>query len=640
MNKIGILIALFLSLQVQAQKRILELFSLKDNPSIHEVNDAYKEESAVVIEDYRAVNINYRLNAIEDYQVNTVHRIIHINDDMGVKLNNKISISISKNQEIIRLKVRAISPDGKVNWFDERNLKEVESIGNRKTKKLAVEGLEVGGELEFLYSIKSPIKPYERIYFESLFPVQKLKFELFEKNIAHSAASYNGLPPVRQVNGNLICEDYNVEPIAKETKSSFRSKLKHIDYKVEKYGDKYNVITWESIAKDILDRYQTKSMRINTFLKTLELGGLSEEKQVFKIEDYIKKNIVIESSTEESYENLPLIQKKKIANYQGIVKLYLKCFQQLRIPISLVFPTSRYDGKIDEEYSHTLDLDWPILYFPNLDKYVTPDDLALRLGMPEAKYGKSRGLNVKTTNSTALMSLAYDTNEFVSLPMLEAKYNTSQKIFNIALKEDNSLVYVDYVNKSRGYIGCYNRYKNAFKTKKDIEPESIIFGLDVLELETLEFQNSESFHSMNPSKSFVTKAIFKSNTLVENMDDELFVHLGKLLGSQSKVYGEGERAHDVVLAYPKLKESKINLTIPEGYHCTNLDKLKKHVYFTHDKNAIYFDANYTLNDQQLQIVIKEGYNTILIKKEHYKDYKEVINSVADINAFVLVLEKL
>jgi len=640
MNKIGILVAMFLSVQLYAQKRILELFSLKENPSIHEVNEAYKNESVVVIEDYRAININYRLKSIEDYQVNTFHKIIHINDDLGVEYCNELLIHLLNGQELIRLELRAISPEGKVNWFDDRNLKETGSKGGRRTKKLAVEGLEVGGELEILYSLKSSIRPYERLYFESLYPIQKLKFELFEKNIAHSAASYNGLPPVKQVNGNLICEDYNVEPITRETKSSFRSKLKYIDYKIEKYGEEYNLITWKSISEDILEHFQTKSMRINTFLKTLDLEELSEEEKVFKIEDYIKKNIVIEKSKEESYENIVLIQKNKLANYEGVVKLYLKCFQKLRIPVHLVLAASRYDGRIDEDYPHTLDLEMPILYFPNLDKYLTPDDFALRLGMPEAKYGKSRGLKVKTKNSSALMSLEYDTNEFVSLPMLEARYNTSQKIFNISLKEDNSLVYVDYLNKSRGYIGCSKRYKNAFLSKEDAKPESIIYGLDVLDLETLEFQNSESFNSMNPSKPFITKSIFKSSTLVENMEDELFIHLGKLLGSKSKVYGKEKRAHDIVLKYPELKESKFNFTIPEGYRCTNLDKLKKHVYFTHNKtNSIYFDVNYTLKNQQLQIVIKEGYNTILIKKEQYEDYKAVVNSVADFNAFVLVLEK-
>lgn len=640
MNKIGLVLAVLLfNVNGYAQKRILELFSLEEHPKIHKVNEEYKEESAVIIDDYRAVNINYRLESISDYQVNTIHRIIHLNDDIGIEDYNEISIPLKAKEELIRIEVRSISPEGKVNVFDSKNLKTVVK-GNKTIKKLAVEGLEVGGELELLYSVKSYIKGYGRVYCESLYPIQKLKFELFEKNVVHSAASYNGLAPVKERNGNLICEDYNIEPITRETKSSFRSKIKHIDYKIEKYGDRYDVITWETLSIDILEQFQTMSMRINSFLKALNLKELTEEEQVFKIEDYIKKNIVIEYNKDESYEDIALIQKNKLANYDGISKLYLKCFQKLNIPVHLVLGTSRYKGNIDEHYPHTMDMEFPLFYFPNLKKYVNPYNLALRLGMPDAEYGKSRALQVKTKHSIGESFLDYDTCTFITLPILEAKYNTSQKTFQLELTEDNTIVNIDYTNKSRGYKAIKNRnyIKNAMEG--DVFTEKLIYGIEDLNIDSLSFENETSYHSTKPSTPFIIKSKCTSETLVENMEDEIFVHLGKLVGSPSKVYGEGTRAHDVVLEYPKILANKINITIPEGYTCANLDELKKHIYFMHNKtNAIYFNLKYKLEDGQLKINMQEGYNTILIQKENYEDYKTVINASADFNAFVLVLEK-
>ncbi len=639
MNRIGIIIAVMFSLNIHAQKRILELFSLKDNPSIHTVKEKYKEESAVVIKDYRAVNINYRLQSISDYQVNTVHKIIHLNDDIGVENYNEISIPLRKTEELIRIEVRSISPDGRVNVFDDRNLKEVVK-GDRTIKKLAVEGLEVGGELEFLYSVKSHIKAYGREYFGSLYPIEHLKFELFEKNVVHSAASYNGLVPVKAIDGNLICEDFDIEPITKETKSSFRSKIKYIDYKVEKYGENYDISTWNTISVNILEQFQSMSMRINTFLKDRNLKSLSEEEQVFKIEDYIKKTIVIERNADESYEDITLIQKNKLANKDGVVKLYLKCFQKLKIPVDLVLSTSRYDGNIDENYPHTMDMQFPILYFPNLKKYVNPYNKALRLGMPDAEYGKSRALQIKTKNSTALTFLDYDTCEFVTLPILEAKYNTSQKIFSIELDPENTIAHIDYMNKARGYIAARNRDYISKHMEGDIFSGTLISGIEDIIIDSIAFENLESYYSTKPGTALKVTSKLQITSIVENLEDEIFIHVGKLVGSQSKVYGEGDRAHDVVLEYPKINGRRIDIKIPDGYTCANLDDLNKHVYFMHDKtNAIYFNVKYKIEDGVLKITMQEGYNTILIKKDNYKDYQTVINAVADFNAFVLVLEK-
>ena len=371
MHRIGILLALLFGLHAQAQKRILETLVLEENPHIHEINEDYKDEAAVIIQDFRTTHINYRDNA-ERYQVNSVHQIIHLNDQFGVKHYNELYIYLSKNEELLNVDIRAISPTGKITVLDNTNIKDFKTDGKKTEKRIAIEGLEVGGELEFLYSIKSPIMAYGRMYFEPRYPIQHLKFELIEKNTGHSAASYNGLPPVKSVNGNLICEDFNVEPTARETRSDYRSKLKYIDYRIEVYDKYYELTTWKSISVDILEQFQTLSQRINTFLKNLELDGLSQEEKIFTIESYIKENIVIEYNSDESYEDIAQIQKRKVANHDGIVKLYLKCFQKLKIPVDLVLSTSRYSGTIDETYPHKMDLDYPLLYFPTLDKYIDP----------------------------------------------------------------------------------------------------------------------------------------------------------------------------------------------------------------------------------------------------------------------------
>ncbi len=641
MNRIGIIIGTLICLNVQAQKRILDLFSLSENPQLHEVDSTFIDESLVIIEDYRAVNINYRKEAINQYQVNTVHKIIHINNALGVKIYNEISIPIEKGEELLNLEVRTISKNNKVYEMQNHEPVDVTIKGNIQFKKFAVEGLEVGGEVEFLYSKKSRIKPYKRIYFKSLYPTQKLKFELFEKNVIHSAASYNGLAPVESIHGNLVCEDYNIEGIDDETLSSFQSKIKHIDYKVEQYGDYYDGTSWKRISGNILEQFQSESMRINNFIYDMNLDGLTEFEKVCKVEEYIKSNIAIEYNLDKSYTDLMAIQKNKLANYEGVIKLYLKCFQKLQIPVSLIMSTSRYSGLIDESYPHTMDLEYPILYFPNLDKYLTTNDMALRLGMPPAEFGKSHVLKIKTNNSTALASLKYDTCEFVTLPILEAKYNTTQRIINVQLAANNTQAKIHYLSKKRGYFAIQSRLLiNEYLEGDHNRLNNTFMGIDVVEIDSVKFENEGFVFSTKPSTSVNTDIWLNTESIVEQLEDDILVSLGQLIKPQSKMYGEGKRQHDVVLEFPKLYESRIHFTIPEGYTCMNLEELKKHLYFMFDKeNSIYFDLSYVLKDNQLSIVIKNGYNTILINKKHYKDYQEVVNSVADFRAFTLILEK-
>ncbi len=58
-----------------------------------------------------------------------------------------------------------------------------------------------------------------------------------------------------------------------------------------------------------------------------------------------------------------------------------------------------------------------------------------------------------------------------------------------------------------------------------------------------------------------------------------------------------------------------------------------------NKETLFFHMNYTLINDVLEISVKEGYNTLEVKKENYQDYRKVVNSAADFNALTVVLEK-
>ena len=73
---------------------------------------------------------------------------IRINDSKAIEMYNKIVLPVPNTNDLIYLKARSISKNGTVKEVGMEAVKELEEQG-RVYKILAVEGLEIGGELEY-----------------------------------------------------------------------------------------------------------------------------------------------------------------------------------------------------------------------------------------------------------------------------------------------------------------------------------------------------------------------------------------------------------------------------------------------------------------------------------------------------------
>jgi len=115
------------------------------------------------------------------FEVSTFHKKKKLNNDDAVDASNKVYISTARGQEVIGLKARSISKDGKVTLFNNDNIKQVENYENAGPFTIfALEGVEKGSEIEYMYTIKAPINDFncDDYTLANTYPVRNAHFEL------------------------------------------------------------------------------------------------------------------------------------------------------------------------------------------------------------------------------------------------------------------------------------------------------------------------------------------------------------------------------------------------------------------------------------------------------------------------------
>ena len=107
----------------------------------------------------------------------TNHHIIRTNNDEALSKSNRVYIPMKNAIELVEVKARAITRDNGVINFDKVNLKDLES-DEAGYKILAIEGAEVGGEIEYYYTRKVNAANFITRTFQYDVPVRAYDFSL------------------------------------------------------------------------------------------------------------------------------------------------------------------------------------------------------------------------------------------------------------------------------------------------------------------------------------------------------------------------------------------------------------------------------------------------------------------------------
>ncbi|WP_296618697.1 DUF3857 domain-containing protein [Marivirga sp.] len=583
----------------------------------------------------------------------TKHYIVKVNSDKAVSSNNRIYIPLSNTIEIMDIKARTLGPDGKVVELDKNEIKEVEDKdGGKGYKIFAIEGAEVGDEIEFYHTRKMAPEYFGREFVQFEAPVNKFEFTLTcPPNLKYEVKGYNGLPEIEfteneEYNQYSVSAE-NIPALSEEPFSNYNSERMRLELMLayNSYSDGSKLFTWEKIGKNIhskiIKRERSEDKAVAKLLRKIDFSNASNEyDKAAIIEDYMKKNFFYEENAGIESLQLDFIIDNKFSNKLGLARLTAALLKASNVQYEIVLVPDRKKMEIDltfESYNYLSDY---LFYLPKSKSYLTPHDLSIRLDIIPSEFTATEAVFIKETIIRDYSIPVIYTN-YIEAPA--ASYNKDDMEIVVNFEDD---LFSNEISLERSFTGYQSSFIKSIlpiieeQQKEELLKNLVKFMTSDADIQSMKFNKTEFDHTnwkapLEVSSTFTTKAF------LDKAGPTLLLKVGELIGPQSELYQEKERKLNIVNEYTRSYDRKITINLPEGYQPQNLEDLiiNELVKNKEGKEIFKFKSSYELNDQQLIIQIDEFYEEIYYPKEDFKAFQKVINAAADFNKIVLVLKK-
>jgi len=647
-------LAVFLFIQcLQSQQPAIEKEEWTSKPVIHAVSPDYQNEPAVIILDRRRLEfIDDSAGDVREYY--TLHKIIRVNNDKGIEYFNKIYLGISDNTDIVDIKARTILPDGKVIVLDKNNIKDMKEEDGSVYKIFAMEGMVKGSEVEFSYTFQKDASYFGREVIQSKFPVLKTHLELVAPSrLVFDIKPYHCSPESKtdSTAGGKTILQYSLsglEGLEDEKYASYTVNLARLEYKLAYNNATHRgerLFTWNGLAKKIYGNYtyytESELKKIGSLVKSNGWEKLpNEPDQIMAVENYLKKYFSVrENIDDKDAYDIEKILKNKLASTMGIVRVYSSIFKTLGINYQFVLTADRDNTVIDREFENWNNGDYPLIYFPKENKFLSPTRMDFRYPWIYPSWGACNGLFCKSTSigdfTTAIAEI-----KPIPLEDYHESYNNIESKINLNAAEDS--LRIDMKQIFGGYSAAYLREGFNFSTeeqKQSIIKEMVKSSIGSESILSSETENA-AFENENTFKPFILHAVVNSGDLLERAGNKILFKIGMAIGPQVEMYQEKARHFPITIEYPHFEERTIEFSIPDGYTIKNPEALKmEQIYKENGEQTMGFVSDYKLTGNKLLVHIMEDYRKTVYPVSQYNDFVKIINASSDFNKIVLVLEK-
>lgn len=636
------LVLLFLTFSAMAQKYTHKDYDWAANPELHQLSDEQKEKAAVIIKEARILEFAYStdgdLNLFE-----TKHKVVKVNEDKAIEAHNKVFVSMRDVEDFTVLKARAITPEGKVTELNEDNIKELKDVETYGAFKIfAIEGVEIGGEIEYFYTTKQVVRePFGRITFQSDVPIEEAVIKIISpSNLVFETQSYNGFPKLTETEGEetrtLQATAKDIPALLEEDYATYQSNLMKVDYKLS-YNNasfkKKELYSWDEAAdyfgSILKDESEVAAEMLQKELKKLKVKKMSEEEKIKTIENYVKDNFSLEMSAGAEYAQVEKILVNKFASEFGLNRLFAAFLKAAEVDFEVVLTSNRFQSKFDKDFKSWTNLTDIIFYFPKHDRYVAAPMIQYRYGYAPYQLAENYGLFFKLGENPS------PEVRFISMPSSDKSVNkidahiTFDADFNAKMNIHNAWT---------GYRA--SEFRTIHKYDEEFMENRVLSGLEGAKMLNLAVRNEDLADNAIDGKIFESDTELDVSSLVEKAGKSYLFRLGEVIGSQVELYQEHERLNDIEMQYPTYYDRTITVEVPEGYTVDGLEDAKiKHYVEIDGEKVNGFESDYTIEGNTVTINADEFYHIISLPKEKYEPFRKVINAAADFNKVVLVLEK-
>lgn len=581
----------------------------------------------------------------------TVHRIVRVNNDEAIQRNNRIYIPMGGVIDLVSLKARSINASGKVVNFDTSNLKELkdEETG-RGYRIFAIEGVELGSEIEYFYVLKKNPSLYDRLFMQFGTPVRGSTFRLTSpKHLKFDFSSYNGYAPITETGSTDERNVYEGEmkdiPLMREESfSSFDGNRQRIEFKLAYNTAKSNarLFTWEEAAKTfhgvITNRDKDDEKALGKFVKSLgDKPSAKLESRIRNIEAKIKTTVQVNpEGRDESLTDISSIISRKVASKEGMTRLLYSVFEKLGIECHPVLTCSREGVKFDGSFDTWAFLDEYLLHFPATGGFVAPYAFEFRYPLIPPDLTAQDGLFIEPF---ALGEVKSALGVVRTIPAADYSLNTDNLDIRVTFDEGMT---TNTIHMKREFGGCNATFIAPwYEMINDTDRAKL---MEELVKQTAPDPTISKWTAGTSKEgladSFVMDVTFSSSHFIGTAGSRVLFKAGELIGPQIEMYRDDERMTDVENDFNRGYDRTIRISIPQGYQVRNADDIRFNVVYTEDgKEPFLFVSDYTMEGNDLVITIREYYKEIFAPLERYEEFRKVINAAADFNKVILVLEK-
>lgn len=608
-------------------------------PKLHSVPDSFAKEAAVFVLDKRKIQVANEDQSIYTYR--TSHQLIKIETDKGIEYFNTMTVGVEQGNELVAMNARTIKANGQVVNIASEQIKTSLTEQGGTQYHVAFEGVEIGAEVELIYTERRPFSAFGLELMQFGLPVMKASFHLETPNFMEfEAKGYNGFPSAGEVQladtRYYSAESKNIPALDEEEYSDFAKNLKRIEYKLNHIGGKtQRMYSWDKLAEKMQKEYAIFSNKeIKAVQKFLTAGGVNmddrELDKVRKIEALLKSSLVLqENLRDEKYTELAHIIDKKTTNETGIVRMFMAAFAATGVEATIGLTSNRYEYSIDPEFENWNRLDVYLIYLPGLREYLAPSFITYRSPMIPAAARGNKGI---FTNSNAATAIVQD------IPSLAYMLSNNGVEATISFDEEMNVT-VDAVHSFTGYGASSLREAFVF-IEKEKEPELVQSLVSIAEnkeaINSYAIENAE-LESYATAKPLLVKSTINAPQLLESAGAKLLLKVGDVLGPQAQLYSDEKRVLPISMPFAHMLDRKIVVNIPDGYKVANAAAAKMNVK---DKaETMGFVSDYTLDGNKMTINIHEYYSKSDYPASEIEAFRSVINAAADFNKVTLVLER-
>lgn len=651
MKNLCLLAVVLLSFSIQGQENLYVSSYTWDEIPKYQLDNDSNEPMLALKEKYVAEFAYSEDNTFTQHFLE--HKALWLNSNDKIEDYNKIYLPYSTNSELVESKARVITKSGTIIELDKSKiLSAQDEETGQQYKYFAFEGVEKGSVIEYYYiEKKKPSYSGTAFRLQSDFDKKNVEFDLYSpSNLIFQFKTYNGLPEVVR---DTLSKDRlhwklslkNLERLQKEEQAPYSASRGYLVYKLDKNlkSNKSDLSSYGTVAQNIYNFYYTEPSKkakslIQEFVTAATKNSTDLESKIRSIDHIIKSSFILSESGGENLKNLEEILVKKVANSNGMMKLYVALLRHLELKHEIVITSKRELLKFDKEFeAHNFLTDF-LIYFPEFETYLSPDDMQSRYEYPPTNLTDNYGLFIKEVSVGDFKS-GIGKVKYIE-PLNEDKTIDKMAIDVHFDKED---ITSNLIKLERSFSGYYalpiHPYMNLITGE---DRENVIEGIaksmnDNVVVEQMELLNEDpELFGVKPLQFNVD---VKSDVFVEKAGNKYLFKIGELIGLQIQMYQEKKRILPLENDHKRSYYRTLKVTLPEGYKVANLNELNfDNKYVEDGKELFSFLSFYELKDGVLNITADEHYRVNIVSPSIFEEYRKVINTAADFNKITLILE--